>query len=1101
MKNVPSVKTVLETEHAVKAVPEVIIDWNMNRYRTPTAANTPAEIDSAYDAEFFPIESIIEPNRPTKGINKARVGQGTIADDYLIGGTATPNGRYYIAGVDDVYKYWTSQTPSDASTGALANCKPQVVYATNTTVNKIVITLENTWASPKTFNIQTTTVAVPADGDWTTVATQATTPAGWKGRGQIVLYWDGTDWQNATRSDNADGTPKTTTIRGVRLVVTELEGGFKVTEDGSEVASNYGTYVAGVWTEVNTNGKDAYFDLIEISARLEVDLSQYVISVETTLDMSEVDKLYPIGTLTSNQAGIELSNLYWNGTAWVPGLFNADNTNSPYASYMEPNAKVNIAYNYYDVDTGAFIGKVQEAEMYTDLPSGQGQDTVNMDLTDYSKFLNETVVRSAMWENLTVPEIVWRILDSVGFVKYHIDTDADRVTEHKIPVFYTDGEMTVWEVLDDLAKASQTAIYIDSYGVLQVKTRDFAFDDSTVAWEFYAEDDAHLADIADADITTEFEPNHYKVIYQKTNWSAETRGQPTLQKVWEPEDTVTLRGTPLVRDLLAAGTTIWLSSADVKVWPYEGLVNIEGELIRYKGKQYVYYTGATGATRNTQWIYSQDEYNSRDEQTEWEYRHKNHFSGALSVTERGVWNSEAVDHKVDTLTTGSNYSVRHIVNGTRRTDVAGFKHIKSESKVQLYNTKRFKDYKDILVATKGAAVDSPFYYYGTKFRFVKGRPHQTAGITIHNQGNTAEDAYYIEFTPTRRLGGKERKRRHEMIVYSRVGGVDKRIGGRGAALAIADGIWYEVDVAYSTVGSDHKIRIWVNGKQVFNEVIAGANRNTANGRWGMFMRGRTKVEYEYLYAVRRQSGYDPPDDFSFLDKMRTGYTGQQLEREWYYSWKTKTRRVKKRTNKVKYRYNDQFVDEFGPYVHEVREYDIKFDPAPVLHSRLYLTNDWSACALEYSSDPFGAKFILANTSRANAVIHGEDKLSYSGTNQSVNQVLTVFGRALVIDEAEEVIVKNDDQIRRRGKIESEISSQWIQSKEMAQEIADWLGNNWSYGNDSVSLEVFGNPLIEVGDMVYVNHPDKHLDDYYFVVGIKNTFDMGIKTNLDLRLRT
>jgi hypothetical protein len=71
---------------------------------------------------------------------------------------------------------------------------------------------------------------------------------------------------------------------------------------------------------------------------------------------------------------------------------------------------------------------------------------------------------------------------------------------------------------------------------------------------------------------------------------------------------------------------------------------------------------------------------------------------------------------------------------------------------------------------------------------------------------------------------------------------------------------------------------------------------------------------------------------------------------------------------------------------------------------------------------------------------------------------------------------------------------------MAQNIADWMNAHFSYGNDTVTMEVFGNPLIELGDVVHIKYPSKFLDDDYFVTGIVNSFDQGITTQLTCRRR-
>lgn len=188
-------------------------------------------------------------------------------------------------------------------------------------------------------------------------------------------------------------------------------------------------------------------------------------------------------------------------------------------------------------------------------------------------------------------------------------------------------------------------------------------------------------------------------------------------------------------------------------------------------------------------------------------------------------------------------------------------------------------------------------------------------------------------------------------------------------------------------------------------------------------------------------------------------------------------------------------------MHEIREFDVVFDPAPVLHSRLYMTNDWSSVCTEYKANPFGAKFILANTNRVNAVVNGEDTVRYGSTDRAVNMVLTALGRTVVIDDAETITIKDDAAIQKRGKIESEINSPWIQHKSMARDIGKWIRKHWSTGSDVVQATIFGNPLIEIGDVIDVSFARKNMSTTthkYFVVGTSSTFKNGIETVLTLR---
>ena len=119
----------------------------------------------------------------------------------------------------------------------------------------------------------------------------------------------------------------------------------------------------------------------------------------------------------------------------------------------------------------------------------------------------------------------------------------------------------------------------------------------------------------------------------------------------------------------------------------------------------------------------------------------------------------------------------------------------------------------------------------------------------------------------------------------------------------------------------------------------------------------------------------------------------------------------------------------------------------------------------------------------------------------VNHVCSVLGRDLEISDEEKVTCKNEPAIRARGQIDVELSSDWIQSKAMADVLSTWMAKHWSLGVDNVTMVIFGNPLLEIGDVVGVSYTEKDMNTSthkYYVVGTSTSFDTGLETTLTLR---
>lgn len=1090
----------IRTQHVVHAEPRLRMDWNWNRYTSPLAVNTPDDQDVGFDIEHFPIESIVEPLRPTKGVAKARVGESVASRGYIT--SKTP--KFYASSVDDIYKYWTSPYITNGSgvfplhTDTITTARPRVEYkrtvdngdgttsdvATTVRTNKIVIAFEDTWASPENFTIHISTAVA---GPLSLIATNPVVASD----GTVTLYWSNGAWVSV-RPDELE-TESLPTISVIELRVTTMGPGIR--KDGTVMEYHNGDGVL-----VPTTGANSSLNVISIEAHLEADMTDRLSTVSDTFDMGDVDQLYPIGTITTNQASLSL----FNDDGWL----NAENNDvdNPFVGLIEPNARVNLEY-IYDLPTGQF--SVQQFDMFVSSWSPDSEGEVGVELEDYSKYLKEMKPRAFMVENKTSAEIVWRLLDSVGFSDYQIGSeDRDDTTDHIIPVFWTTGEETVWEALDEIAKATQTAIYFDSDGQLQVRTREAAFREDVVDLALLDRDDAGtgtLSNIYSWSPESEYEANKINVLYKTTKWKVNSMGKPAMSKVWEPDsETVTLRSSPLVRTITNTSNFIYIPQKDVRIWPFASKVQIDGEVIAYEGKHFVYYTMENGVqTRNATIVKSHAEARKLHRTAPAHLRRKSHYTGGLKIVEREVWNTSLRDHSVDVNGWTTKLELDRRGGDVRRLDPRGFRHNKSESTVTINTPRSMKDADDTFWAFRGQAGATGYKVYGTRIKFNKDKASstQTGGLCFQMSG-ARENGYYVEVKLTKNLGRKGRKIANEISIISRTAGKEVVLD-RGAASAIAENIWYDIDVYHSGTGNDQRISVWLNGQVIAQSGVSAATAQADSGRFGIFAKGKTNVDIEYIYGVDR-SIKEPLDDYGFYDLKYGGIRGGQWEREYVWETRTRRRRIrKKRWVKEKYRHNQYLFDEFGPYVHEVREYDVKFDPAPVRYSYLFSTNEWYSAQVEYVGNPTGAKFIVANTGRINAVLHGEDRLVYAGAGNGVNQVFVVLGQNLEIADEEMVTEKNEPAIRARGEIEVELSSDWIQSKAMAKDIASWMNRHWGGSVDEVRVEVFGNPIVEIGDIVSVKYdeigatPATH---EYFVVGTQTDFDKGVGTTLRLRRR-
>ncbi len=164
-------KDALNNDVELRAYPKLVAEWNYNRYAGIDKVDaTPSEEKENKDLDPFPVASIVEPNRPTRGIIKGRTAPPNTSwrtlpkgeEGFVVAGyTDRPaDQRYYTASSDSLYKYWSSTLPSSKiknTNNTYGMASVQTVYVTYKTIsqaNKIVVGFESFWAKPVNFRVQ-----------------------------------------------------------------------------------------------------------------------------------------------------------------------------------------------------------------------------------------------------------------------------------------------------------------------------------------------------------------------------------------------------------------------------------------------------------------------------------------------------------------------------------------------------------------------------------------------------------------------------------------------------------------------------------------------------------------------------------------------------------------------------------------------------------------------------------------------------------------------------------------------------------------------------------------------------------------------------------
>lgn len=343
--------------------------------------------------------------------------------------------------------------------------------------NKIVIKINSLVSTPSSF-----TIKVLTSSGW---SSDISSTYEFDSNGILTLYYNGSTWTDTKWSNNS------------YPIINSNTGSIKI---GS--SSGY-VNIYGIQFECNSLSVDnedftdlgylnKRLELIEISPRLEIDVTNYLESFDIIKEIDVESDIMPIGGISANSANIKLSNILVtvtepdilipsDGDSDIPPFSNFSPL-SPVKDMLKKGVKVRGGFDVYTsspTGSGSIVEYVPAFLMYVD----QWKDvdfSIQISAFDIVKNLQTIKNRPVYLRGATIPDAIRSILDPVGFADYYFDSlnnlivmskkknnPLDYSINSKIPHFWTSKDLSVSETLQDLAKVYQIAMYSDEYGAIK----------------------------------------------------------------------------------------------------------------------------------------------------------------------------------------------------------------------------------------------------------------------------------------------------------------------------------------------------------------------------------------------------------------------------------------------------------------------------------------------------------------------------------------------------------------------------------------------------------------------------------------------------------
>lgn len=225
-------------------------------------------------------------------------------------------------------------------------------------------------------------------------------------------------------------------------------------------------FINGLRVVVETMSRvNSTLDLIELSPRLTVDLSDRTIDYKINKVGSDLGiSGLPVGQLLSSIGNISIFD--------YDQSFNENNSSSIISKYLNRN----IQLKFYEVviDVEGYDYFVPMKTMYFDgFPSTSFSDrTVSMQLKDMFFYFESITAPQILATNVTVSYAISLLLDSIGFSNYAYKR-VNNENEVTIPYFFVQPDTSVAEVLNDLARSTQTAMFFDEYNNFVMMSKNY----------------------------------------------------------------------------------------------------------------------------------------------------------------------------------------------------------------------------------------------------------------------------------------------------------------------------------------------------------------------------------------------------------------------------------------------------------------------------------------------------------------------------------------------------------------------------------------------------------------------------------------------------
>lgn len=379
-----------------------------------------------------------------------------------------------------------------------------------------------------------------------------------------------------------------------------------------------------------------------------------------------------------------------------------------------------------------------------------------------------------------------------------------------------------------------------------------------------------------------------------------------------------------------------------------------------------------------------------------------------------------------------------------------------------------------------------YYSFGTMFllpSLISGYKAQGAGIGFFLNAEK-DSGYFITVDTTGTAATQQAKpvkifklqsQQIKQLESSQKGNVktlDRVLGGRS----------YNIDVKVKVNGTKIDITAFVNGFEITasdSTSTTGSNQILAPTKTVALVATAGTSHFDYVYA-------DTIEEKDYIDKTSLNFYKGQFNKDilnvLYGNMSYEASQEDTGNDSIEEK--RQAFDEFGTVVREIARRKATFNSAPSVPVRFTTGANNLAQIISQSYNHFGGEvFVLNNSS-----------ITIPLTDGATNK-LSMFGYDISFSgDIEYDTEPSSENISKEPVI---FESQWLHFENDVKKLADWIRGRIVNKSTIIEMEVFGNPLISVGDIIVVNYSYQGFDSSkkIIIVKVSHSFQGGLSTSI------